>query len=388
MGRDKKNKPKKYRNINPLESFARVVSFKDHRIVIPYEDDGRKHGTKAEQEVMSILARANIPNDLVLKPLHVKVPGGENEISDGIILYGDTAFLMQIKSRNIDPDKENLDGRAETRKVRELVSDAYKQVKNNIEYLKRTGTVVFKNQNNSPVSVRYEDYNWVGLVLINHAKFNDINSYKPLDLDNNSENREVPRVILSFQDLEDMSISFNRTPYYFLNYLRSLQYQPSHTLGDDFRRYSTYLVAGIHDYTRHNYFIEYEKVIMEMYETKQMNKAITKNLLFGLDHTLIETKINLQEAFRRKFDNPDLINGKTYLKDFVAYDHNKTGYATLFYNSTSVPSSINLEDELYGIGNDYLRRLDPSIIDKIIVIAVDVSKNNPQKTVGTFLMIK
>lgn len=390
VGRDKKNKPKKpkkYPSINTsrnLKDLNSILFFKSNRIDIPY---GKSHGTDAEKEVISILQDSRIPPGLVLKPKLVKIPSiGENEISDGIILYGDTAFLLQIKSRNKEPEAGAEDFTAEVKKIESLISKAYKQTLDSLTYLEQQGEVIFENYEDESVTVRYSDYNWVALILINHAGLDEINSTKIVQSDNDTIKRKIPRVIMSFQDLEDMSNVFERVPFYILNYLRRLQYQPKHELGNDMRRFGNFVLEGIHDYSRFNFVIEFEKIILTLHGSNQISKEIAKDLLYGLDYMHIVALSNQQKSFASKFEKVSV----QPLKDSFIMPQNDTGYVALFYNSQKTPSDVDIIWEANRAGQGFGERAikEGAKIKRILAIAVDVSEINRQETVGVVLEIR
>lgn len=389
MGRDKKNKPKKpkkYLRSNTLinldsEDSDKILFFKSNQVKIPY---GKTNGSDTEQKVMAILEESNIPPNLILEPKIVKIPAvGDIEISDGIILYGDTAFLMQIKSRNKEIDDVAGDFTTEKKKIERLISKAYSQTLDSLDYIEKQGEVTFDNKNNERVNISYKDYNWISLILINHAELNEINSIEPLEYDNDINRRKVPRVIMSLQDLEDMSNVFKRVPYYILNYLRRMQYQSAHELGNDMRRFANFVIEDIHDYNRINFFIEFEKVISNLYESKQISKEASKDLLCGLDLMSIKALSNQQAAFRGQLEKVL----ETPLKDSFMMPHNGTGYVALFYNSQKMPTDADRLWEVTRAGRNYMQRVsqESGRIKRVIAIAVDVSKVNPLETVGVLL---
>lgn len=400
MGRNKKNKPKRIKKFpyslsqtyqTPKYFMEKLVVSKPNRIEVPYGKGGI-HGSEAERKVMSILETSRIPNELILKPAFVRTENGESEISDGIILYGNTAFLLQIKSRN-KPSSEMQYFEKEIDKVEDLVSTAYKQAKVSLKYLKEHQDVLFEDMNNNPVKINYSDYNWISLILINHASFEELNFVKSLIIDNDVKIRGVPRVVLSFQDLENISASFERIPYYVLNYLRRLQYQPNHTLGND-NRYKHFLNYRLYNSNVDDFFIEYEKVIMDLFSTKkEFIKSMADRLIYSLDNMDLSEMSRIQKLYMDKkiYSGEYFDKARNGLKDFfICSDSDiaktEVSYATLFYNSEKFPAYTSLAQELDFITKDYMMRHIESL-DTVLAIAVDVSKKNPQRTVGTFLTI-
>lgn len=366
-----------------VDSIDNVIYMKRTMVDIPY---GKSNGTMAELKVMEILKRSNIPPTLLLKPKLVKIPlRGEIEISDGIILYGDTAFLMQIKSRNKKLEEVSNNFKSEKRKIESLISHAYKQTNDSIKYIKDENFVVFENQLNNPVEISYHDYNWVSLIIVNHLNLDELNEIGNIESDNSSD-RVIPRVIISMQDLEDMSNLFERTAVYILNYLRRLQYQPNHELGNDMRRFANFPLMDIHDYNHVNFFIEYEKSINSLYEDKKISKEISKSLLSGLDILNISDMEKFQKSFKKKFDD----TFEYPLKDGFYMPESSTGYITLFYNSQKVPINIDLNAQIGMIGYNYKE----SIINEggkakhMLAIAVDVSPQDKKPTLGFLISEK
>jgi hypothetical protein len=318
------------------------------------------NGHLAEQEVLDFFAEVGVSKKNIFNPRLYTFEGeSEIEVSDGIILYGDTAFLLQTKSRNVE---KLSDFAKEKNKMSSLKNQASKQVQKSVTAIDRAGGITFTNLDGEEKLIKVKDYNWVGLILLSYNE-SPVHAGNRIFFENNSE---IPRVIITVNELEKIR-STGSNPSQLLNYLRRMQYQPRHKVGGEISRYFEFVDSGIYPFYEPSLLIELDKAVHIAFERKNLSAKHAKEVLYPIDFMQLGPLSDLQDAFynhlRQKSHNKKMFWGVE-----------KAGYVIYFYDSSKQKfGNINLIELSQGLVGETVSRLSPKA-DFAISLVIDVNQ--------------
>lgn len=200
---------------------------------IEIEDLGAESGRILETAFLKFMSEIGVPKRDILKPAKLvpSIGNREEEFSDGVILFGDTAFLLQMKHRN------------STESDTYASSDKYQTIRRNVEKAKiqyYSSLVLAGNAiNNNLVKMEslsgdlriidIEKYNWVSIVLTNRNYFGETD--KPLVMNSKMNSPQdggldhVNHVVLTLQGVVNLFNLFS-SYYALLSYWKMLSKRP------------------------------------------------------------------------------------------------------------------------------------------------------------------
>lgn len=167
---------------------------------------GQALGNIGETQVRDVLLRTTGLNpDNLLYPLLVKTPQGHKELSDGIILHGNHAFILQVKTTVPSKTDENIEWyRQKIRNSRRL---AIKQALTSHEMLKEHKRLTFQTYSGKTKIVNVQDYTWS---YVNVLAFSSLPVAKPARFVLPASSHHLPTATLSLKEWKDM---FTYLPY-------------------------------------------------------------------------------------------------------------------------------------------------------------------------------
>ncbi len=130
-----------------------------HAIPLP---EGIEPGSGAEEATQEAAAIWGLP-DFVYRPIVVRAGSGARELGDRILLVGDSAVVIQVKSRQGgvgDPDREE-------RWARKATAKAVRQAKGTVRRL-LASPVKLQNGRGREIEVTGADYRWLAVVVLDH----------------------------------------------------------------------------------------------------------------------------------------------------------------------------------------------------------------------------
>lgn len=309
-----------------------VISEKENSFMIRREHGikkretplGRSNGESAEEEVRQILVEAGLPKSAIFKSALYTTEGGEREVGDGLLLYGETAFMIQIKSRNVEAGELG----EETKWGQKKKTQAYAQAKLSLNWLEEEGGLRFEAIDGSHKEIRRDQYNWVALVVLNYNE-------APFTMDNDllrvgNCDSSLPRVVIATHDLEEIG-SLSRSPLMFISYLRKLQFQSQHRVGEEWDRLYGLIDAGVYPapVDRKPYaLLEFEKAITASKFKGEIPLPDALQLRKGLDYAHPDALVELQA---------DFVAGLNKQTRDIRKDHkiiNGVAYSTVYINSS------------------------------------------------------
>lgn len=125
-------------------------------------DPRLRQGTAAEKATISAAARWGLP-DFVFPPVKRKLKSGIREISDGMVVVGERALILQVKSRERPSD----DAQSEERWIRKKADEGARQARGTLRQL-RLQPAELANQRGRVVTIDGNSATWVGTVIIDH----------------------------------------------------------------------------------------------------------------------------------------------------------------------------------------------------------------------------
>jgi hypothetical protein len=274
-------------------------------------------GAEGEEKTWQLFLDMGVPPEFVYKPAYIRVDGvGDYEISDGVIIYGDTAFLLQIKTRTTSVEGRDVDWLRD--KLRDSRCKAYSQAISSLDLLKEKGGAWFENFNGERHFLRAEDYNWTALIVL---AYNELIPAPPVRYAVQEDASEtLNRLTITLKELRDISTIYGN-PLLLLNYLRRVQYQGVDCIGYEVIRFFQMLDAGIYP-TQDN-----EPCIVQMIDEALLNyrypngAAIEPNKLreifYAIDYMSLEDISHLQKEFGNDY-RADTLRKLSFAHDGVA----------------------------------------------------------------------
>lgn len=195
---------------------------------IEIEDLGAESGKILEETFLRLMSEIGVPRRDILQPAGI-IPSAGNkaeEFSDGVILFGDTAFLLQMKQRNstephtyASPDKyQTIRRNVEKAKIQYYRSLALARDSNN-------NMVTMESISGETRTIDIEKYNWVSIIITNRNYFGETDKPLIMDSEMNSpqdfELEHVNHVILTLQGVVNLFNLFS-SYYGVLSYWKML----------------------------------------------------------------------------------------------------------------------------------------------------------------------
>ncbi len=149
-----------------------------------------RQGTAAEWVTLSVAAAWGLP-DFVFHPAKVTKGTATRELGDGTILVGQHGLVLQSKSRCAD---QLRDDQGERNWLSKNMTKAGKQAAGTVRSLRQQPAELVNGRGRS-TQVDGNDYNWVGVVLIDHP-------HVPADVPTPTSSGALPLVTLLRQDWE------------------------------------------------------------------------------------------------------------------------------------------------------------------------------------------
>lgn len=254
-------------------------------------------GHTGEQETWNLFLELGVPPELVFKPGFVNVAGiGEYEVSDGLIIYGDTAFLLQVKTRTASNENRDIEWMRD--KIRDSRYRAYGQALKSLELIRENGGVWFENFKGEKRFIKEEDYNWTALIVL---AYNELIPAPPTRyVVQEGESEELNRITITLKELKDIAKVYN-DPKLLLNYLRRIQYQGVDCVGYEALRLFQMIDAGIYPEDKD------EECIVRVLDSSLLDYRFTdgkaiqpgklREIFNALDYLPLKTISNLQKEF-------------------------------------------------------------------------------------------
>lgn len=214
------------------------------------------------------------------------------EVSDGAVIYEDSLFLLQIKTRepSISDDAESLE-----KWISKMTKKAAQQSRETISFLEQFPTLEVKNYLEEPRTLRTKNYNLISLLILVFPDISIVENIPPQKLIRNNIKEQlqgVPLLRTSANELINI-YAMSQTPLV-VEYLRMMQYQDDHMLNNDIVRY-----LEIFSYEENFLLYEFNKEIYNLVHQKKINKHASKRLTSGLDYLYSSEK----QAINEHFDN-------------------------------------------------------------------------------------
>lgn len=319
---------------------------------IEIEDNGDEtSGPLLEAAFLQFMSDIGVPDrDILLPTKIIPSPGNRGEeFSDGVILFGNVAFLLQMKARNSTDENTYVS------------DDKYKRIKRNIEQGKiqfYRSLALARDSSNNLIEmeslsgeirrIEIENYNWVSIVITHRNYFS--NTDKPLLMNskmNSPYDYGIPHVnhlVLTFQGIVNL---YNLFPDYhtLLSYFTMLSSSPqNYMLCDEinhvFEVYGKFY--GLEDNVL-NFISGLVNIVNICYEMKTISKTEASELLSPI---YSNDQFSLEELF---------VNLENNFKDGVAklflWDSKESNYYVLLDNSIRINALIEKKSYItkYGI---------------------------------------
>jgi len=328
-----------------------------------------ENGFLAEDELVQMFLEAGLPPEWIVKDTHY-TDSTEKEFADALIFFGDTAFLIQLKSRNA----ENINVKTEMNQIRKRRQEAYKQAIKSLDFLKNNPEgLSFVTMAGTTSHIHYEDYNWVALIILNWNIFPSPENNRELKITNVEE---LPRVPITTIELERLfEVAQMRSV---LNFLRRMQYQEGHTINELNYRYIDMLDKGLYSTPRQEVGILIEQVdfaVLSEYEKGTIDNSIAKRILHTFDFWLPEELEKAQKRTNEMYAEKNLLGIKRHLI--------KIGQAliVLFYFDSKINPVFDIPQfeqayaNLVGESVESYRDANTSYVVSLIFDIQDIDRN-------------
>ncbi|MFC4859382.1 hypothetical protein [Actinophytocola glycyrrhizae] len=146
-------------------------------------------GTAAERAAQNAAATWGLP-DFVMVPMVEAKGRGVREISDGLIVVGDQGLVVQVKSRDSEPQEPAKEVRWVTKKI----AEAGRQVDGTVRRVASKATAMVNGRGRT-IEIAGPELNWTGVVIIDHPEI-------PEDLPAPDMGTRTPTVALTRRDWE------------------------------------------------------------------------------------------------------------------------------------------------------------------------------------------
>lgn len=197
---------------------------------IEIEDLGAASGKILETRFLEFMSEIGVPRRDIFNSKGIPPSAGnrEEEFSDGVILFGDTAFLLQMKNRN-SKDSETYISTDEYKHVRRVIQEGKIQYYRSLDLAKKSGNKVEMDSISGETrEIDIEKYNWVSIVIINRNYFA---TDKPVTMTSDMNSPKYPEiarvnhVIVTLQGIVNLFNLFG-DHYGLLSYFKMLSMEP------------------------------------------------------------------------------------------------------------------------------------------------------------------
>jgi hypothetical protein len=204
-----------------------------------------------EAQVLNFFLGMGInPNDILL-PVETSKGLKQGEFSDGVIIFGNTAFLLQAKARSAVAGQSYQEPESFDH-LEDKISKAKKQYYSSLEIFRDYGNIMeFNTLSGNKRVITKEDYDWKALIIIGR---NYLSSEKKLVYGSRSKSQKIPEeekvnhIILSLQGMINISYILPFPNQFFAFLKRLSNRQLDYELGHD--------VLLINKYYSNNYAID------------------------------------------------------------------------------------------------------------------------------------
>lgn len=190
-----------------------IVIPNEKATLIEIKKEGTAAGAELEEKMLNFFLSIGVPPDDIFPGKKVKHPGGDKEFSDGVILFGNTAFLFQMKHRNV-PSNANYQVPDSYDDIKDRISKAKKQYYTSISMAQGffKGFIALESIKGTEKIIEMDKYNWVPIILINRNYLGNFDRKMEFSSAMSSSKTmgltKVNHVILSTQGLVSMSRMF------------------------------------------------------------------------------------------------------------------------------------------------------------------------------------
>lgn len=184
---------------------------------------GVDRGAAAEDATRNAVARWGLP-DFIYRPVVRRVGSGTRELGDGVLLVGNRAAVVQVKSRQISEDGPNK----EENWVVKNATKALKQAKGTVRSL-RSAPAVMVNLRGREITVDGQLYDWLSVIIIDHPQC-------PTGVTVTNPFADLPAVVLTRRDWEFLFTQL-RSTHAVVEYLFRVSDHEPISLGEEPVRY-------------------------------------------------------------------------------------------------------------------------------------------------------
>jgi hypothetical protein len=321
------------------DSSVYVSKFPNRKSKFTPIGENSNNGSLAEKEVIDLFLNAGLSPDSIFSNLIYKDDNNlEKEFADSVILFHDTAFLIQVKSRNL----ESTNVEQEIKAVTTRNSRAYNQSKIQLDYLKNHPEgISFTNEAGNKKTIKYNEYNWVALIVLNWNQFPFTENKELLKTTNTNFLKKVPVTTIELEELLHVLPAG-----YVLNYFRRMQYQPYHIIGDNRTRFTEFLNKRLYPSPGLNlstpiYLISQLDIAIQ--DNHEQNKITSKNansILKEIDWIELNSLEKMQE-FMHSMYKEEIIGTQR-----CTLPLENSMISLIFYDSRVIPANSNNEQTL------------------------------------------
>lgn len=200
---------------HPVAVEQQLVSSKQKNHVDGWT--GMVIGNAGENRVRDILVKTGKVNpEDILMPYLVLTDDGHKELSDGIVIYGNHAFVLQVKTSLPTHPLDDVDWYRQ--KMRSSRNHAVRQAMDSMELLKQEKRIEFTTYAGTKRTINFNDYSWSQIAIL---AFNELPLAKPARYYIGSSSR-LPLTTISLKEWKDLFTILN--PYDALAYLKRRTY--------------------------------------------------------------------------------------------------------------------------------------------------------------------
>jgi hypothetical protein len=193
--------------------------------------EGIEPGFGAEEATHEAAAIWGLP-DFVYRPILVRAGSSTRELGDRILLVGDKAVVIQVKSRQGSAGDQDR----EERWARTAIAKAVRQAKGTVRRL-LASPVTLQNGRGREIEVAGADYRWLAVVVLDHNGLPD-----GLTIEHGAG--DLPCVVLLRRDW-DFLFGQLRSTYAVVQYLNRVAAMDARPLGEEPVRYYELAVADL-----------------------------------------------------------------------------------------------------------------------------------------------
>lgn len=184
---------------------------------------GTKQGPAAEAATRSAVAQWGLP-DFVYRPVIHQTKSGVRELGDALLLIGQSAVVIQVKSREAPGTDEQREKSWIAKATKKALSQAHGTVRS---LRSRPATLV--NLRDRRISIDGNEFNWLAVVIIDHPS-------PPRNMIIGDQSADLPSIALLRRDWEFLFHQL-RSTHAVVAYLKRISTQEPLELGEEPVRY-------------------------------------------------------------------------------------------------------------------------------------------------------